>query len=237
MKADDQEKMMDKMREIARQNPDRIQIIETSVDAQIQIDFFESLQRIEESEENDIESLYNELICEETDIERKKDILAILTSFGEVESYRLLEDFLEIVDDDLKTWAFLACQQGRMFLESKLLEESKIYIASGLGGKDYRLRYVFAFSAREESYNDSQKNIVKGEIEYFLKKNDSIIEELKFASIYTICTTLIPIHINLIDLIQDIVGEINQYGDFIKENVYITNEKPIEIEDLKDVFI
>ncbi|PLX05803.1 MAG: hypothetical protein C0596_18695 [Marinilabiliales bacterium] len=80
MKIDDQEKMLEKMREIARQNPDDITIIETSVDSQIQIYFFESLQRIDENEDDvNIQALYNELICKETALDRKKEILAQLT--------------------------------------------------------------------------------------------------------------------------------------------------------------
>lgn len=238
MKIDDQEKMLEKMREIARQNPDDITIIETSVDSQIQIDFFESLQRIDENEDDvNIQALYNELICKETALDRKKEILAQLTSLGEVESYRLLEEYLKTAEDDIKTWAFLACQQGRMFLESKLLEESKIYIASGLGGKDHRLRYVFAFAAREGVYSDSQENIIRGEIEYYLKKNDGIIENIEFGEGYAICTSLVPIYVNLVELIQEIVSEINQFGNFIKENVFITNEKPVKIKELKDIFV
>ncbi len=234
---DNQEKMMEKMREIALQNPDNIRIIETSVDSEIQIEFFETLQRIADNEEEyDATALYNELVCKETAVERKKDILALLTSIGEVETYRLLEDYLKVADDEIKTWAFLACQQGRMFLESKLLEESKIYIASGLGGSEHRLRYVFAFSARKDELSASQKNMVKGEIDYFLKKNDSIIESFEFNEGYSICTALVPIYIDLVDLIQEIVGEINQFGDFLRENVFITNEKSIGASDLKNIF-
>ncbi len=228
---------MEKMREIARQNPENIRIIETSVNSDLQIEFFEALQEIsDEDEDEDIAVLNSELLSFDTSIDRKKEILAIFTSLGEVESYRHIEEYLKIADEEIKTWAFLACQQGRMFLESRLLEESKIYIASGLGGKEHRLRYVFAFTTKDGESTDSQKNIIKGEIEYFLKKNDGLVEKIDFIDGFTVCTALIPIYINLIDLIQEIVSEINQYGDFLRENVFVTNEKQVAIDDLKDIF-
>ncbi|MDD2636438.1 MAG: hypothetical protein PHW82_13180 [Bacteroidales bacterium] len=237
MKNNNQEDMLEKMRGIALQNPDKIQIIETSVDSEIQIEFFETLQRVSDIEEEfNLKSLYSELVCEETAIERKQDILAMFATAGEVESFRLLEDYLKNAADDIKTWAFLACQQGRMLLESRLLEESKIYVASGLGGRGHKLRYVFAFVSLDKTYNEYQKNIIKGEIEYFSKKNEGEIEKIEFVEAYTLCTVLVPLYVNLIELIEKIVEEINQYGGFLNDKVYITNEKLVQIEDLEIIF-
>lgn len=237
MKTDDQEHLLNKMREIALSNPDNIRIIETSVDAEIQIEFFELLQSVE-NEENlpDPNLLFSQLNDSSIALSEKKLILARLTSYGEVESYRLLENYLKDPQPELKTWAYIAYQQARMFLESNLLEESKIYIASGLGGKDHRLRYIFAFSTKEGSFTDSQKNIIKGEIEYHLKKNEGLMEEISFVDNFVMCTIIIAIYINLVELLQDVVGEINQYGDFLKENVFITNEKRITSKDLDSIF-
>lgn len=237
MKKRNQEEMMAKMREIALQNPENIRIIETSVDADLQIEFFETLQRLADiDEEYNIEALYSELNCDETALDRKKDILATLTSLGEVESFRLLEDYLKIANDEIKTWAFLACQQGRMFLESKLLEESKIYIASGLGGSDYKLRYIFAFASVNEDFSESQKGVVTGEIEYFLKKNEAEIENVEFLNKYVVCTALVPLYVDLVELMQQIVEEINQYGGFLHENVFLTNEKMVTVLELNEIF-
>lgn len=234
---DNQEKMLAKMREIALQNPDNIRIIETSVNSETQIEFFEALQDVDESiEEIDYSLLYKDLNDENVSIDDKKNILTLLTTVGEVETFRMLEEYLKIVPEELKKWAFLACQQGRMFLESRLLEESKIYIASGLGGKDFRLRYFFALSGKDESLNESQQNIIKGELEYFLKKRDAIIEEIKFEKSFVTSIALIPIYEDLVELIQDIVHEINQYGGFLKDNVFITNEKLVGYEALEDIF-
>ncbi len=234
---DEQESMLEKMRQIALNNPENIRIIETSVDAEIQIEFFETLQKAgEEKEFPEPKVLLEGLHDKNLTISQKKEILARLTAYGEVETYRMIEEYLKNPEPELKTWAYLSYQQARMFLESNLLEESKIYIASGLGGKDHRLRYIFAFSSKESSFTDAQKNIIKGEVDYFLKKNDGYSEELLFDKNYVICTTVIALYVNLVELIQEIVTEINQYGGFLKENVFITNEKKIYSQDLDLIF-
>ncbi|HOZ30330.1 MAG TPA: hypothetical protein PLL66_05390 [Bacteroidales bacterium] len=227
------------MREIALLNPEKIKIIETNVDAETQLEFYEVLQSLgntNTSNSFDTKILFQELTDQDTSVMHKKEILAKLVSIGEVESYRLIETYLKDPDPQLKSWAYLAYQQARMFLESNLLEESKIYIASGLGGKDHRLRYIFVFSSKESSYNKSQTNIIRGEIEYFLKKNDGYIEKLTFEQSYAICTILVAIHVDLIEIVQNIITEVNQYGSFLHENVFVTNEKAISISELESIF-
>jgi hypothetical protein len=234
-KYNDQEKMMEQVRKLALNNPENIRIIETNVDSDIQIEFFETLQKIEITENNiDPKALYAELFLNTVDIERKKEVLAILTVLGEVESFRLLETYLKKTTPELKSWAFLAYQQARLLLESKLLnKDSIIYVASGLGGKDHKLRYIFALFAKENNINETQKNIIKGEIEYSLKKNDGIIENILFKDKFVLCTILVPLYINLVELIQNMTEEINQYGNFLEENIFLTNEKPVTMEDIE----
>ena len=234
-KYSDQEKMMERIRQLALQSPENIRIIETNVDSDIQLEFFETIQKIETVKKDIIpKELYSELINDSTSLDRKKEILTILTIFGEVESYRLLEEYLKNPPPELKSWTFLAYQQARLLLESKLLnEDSVIYIASGLGGKDHKLRYIFAMFSKEGDVTESQKNIIKGEIEYLLKKNDGTIENVEFGGRYVLCTVLVPLQVNLVDLIQEITEEINQYGNFLEENVFITNERPVTTEEVE----
>jgi hypothetical protein len=231
-----QEKMINKMREIAQLNPEKIHIIETNVGAEMQLEFFETLQSF--TKEDNIpkpEQIWENLNKAETSLEEKKKSLALLASFGEVDIFRMIEKYLENPEKELQSWAFLAYQQARMFLEANLLDENKIYIASGLGGKGHRLRYAFCFIAKE-NFTDTQQNIFKGEIEYSFSKNDSILVELSFTGKYAIGTVLIALHVDIVDLIENIIKEINQYGNFLHENIYITNEKIIDTNQLDNLF-
>jgi len=233
-----QEEMLKKMREIALMKPENIRIIEASVDSEIQLEFFETLQRVFNSKNlpTEPQKLYSELNDLNTTPEKKKNILIELVALGEVESYRMIEGYLKNPDPELRSWAYLAYQQARMLLESNLLNESKIYIASGLGGRDHRLRYIFAFCARNKSLNKNQQNIIEGEIKYFLTKNDGIVEQLSFKKAFSICTALVAIHVNIVEMMQDMITEINQYGNFLKENIFLTNEKRISEVDLENIF-
>ena len=233
------EEMMARMRELALKHPEKIRIVETSVDAEIQIEFFETLQRLDEQNENalEIEDYRKILFGEEYSEQRIKEVLALLVTFGEVKTFRLLEEYMNSAPPELKTWAFLACQQAKMFMESKLLEETKIYIASGLGGQNHRLRYAFAIYTNQKEFDEYQKDTIKGEINYFLKKNDSKTEDIYFYENFAIVLCLVPVFTDLVDLLQLIINEINTYGNFLNPNVFITNEKPIVPQELKETLL
>ena len=172
---DKHEKMLSKMREIALNNPEKIRIVETNVNAEVQLEFYELMQRIGENEiSTEVDSLIHKL-ANASGLEDKKRILVTLACIGTVEAFRFLENYLSYCDDEIKKWVLLAYQQCQMFLESSLLDESKIYIASGLGGKEHRLRYIFVLAGTNKSdFTDFHKKVLENETEYYLNKQDSI---------------------------------------------------------------
>lgn len=232
------EQLLLKMREIVSKNPDGIQIVETNVDADVQIAFYEKMQSVsDDTKYGDIKIYEQQLFDESVSDEQKKDTLVMLASNSSVEDFRLVEKFMNACKPELKNWALLAYQQCRMFLESSLLDEEKIYVASGLGGKDMRLRYVLALSKADRSNFDSvQTHIAKGEFEYALKNSDSIVEDISFDGSFVVCKALIPIYENVLKLAQDICDEINQYGKFLSEDIFVTNERLITTTDLIKIF-
>ncbi len=84
----------------------------------------------------------------------KKEILARLATIEKVECYRVIEAFLEIAEEDLHDWALLALNESRMLLESKILDENQVFISTGLGGKEEKLRYFVALMSRTKSGSD-----------------------------------------------------------------------------------
>lgn len=229
--------MMEKMRDLAINHPEKIVIVETKVEPDIQIEFFETIKKVEKKIDKSLtpEDYKKELYDTDVTNDRKKEVLSILVVMGEVESFRLIEEYLGVVEKELKNWTFLACQQAKMFLESRLLEETKIYIASGMGGKDHRLRYSFALYTKNKLFSDYQKNTIEGEIKYFFGKEDCLLEEISYHESYVIATCLVPIYLDLVELLKNVLDEINQYGDFLEPNVFITNEKRIEVSELREV--
>ena len=124
-----------------------------------------------------------------------------------------------------------------MFLESSLLDESKIYVASGLGGKDHRLRYIFVLAGKKkEPFSDFEKKVMENEAKYYLEKSDSVCETIQYDGNYAICTALVPLHEDIVELVQSIIDEVNQYGGFIMQSIFITNEKLVSREALDKMF-
>lgn len=222
--------------QIAIDYPDRIKIVDTAVDAKVQLRFFETLQKIDREEKViDFEKLQQELYSEESSIQDKELALVYLSTIGDVKSYRLLEDYLKSVNKDLKNWAFIACQQSAMLLESSLLDEPKIFIASGLGGKNNCLRYSIVLTSDIDNLSESQLKTINGELDYFINKQGGVIETINYEAQYVMLLVLLPIQVNVSKFMSLIVAEINQYGNLLKSNILITNEKIINIDDIKDI--
>jgi hypothetical protein len=237
---EDAKKIISRMRQIALEHPENIRIIEASLNSKVQMEFFETLQTMDSIDisEVDINSLAQELNTGSTKVKRKKEILLTLTLVGEVESYRIIENYLKNPSKSMKTWAFLSYQQARLLLESRLLNKnSTIYIASGLGGKEHRLRYVFVLFSKLDSLSSTQKNIVKGEIEYYMNKNDGVVEKISYHDKYIICTVLVAIYVDVTELVYSISNEINQYGNFLDEKIFFTNERMIKSKDVDQLLI
>ena len=76
-----------------------------------------------------------------------------------MECYRAIESFLEIAEEILHDWAVLALNESRMLLESKFLDESQVFISTGLGGKEEKFRYFVVLMTRiEHGFGPDPKN-------------------------------------------------------------------------------
>ena len=58
-----------------------------------------------------------------------------MAAIDDVGAYRSIEKYSKNADDELKHWSLLALQESRMLLQSKLLDQSQIFISTGLGGE------------------------------------------------------------------------------------------------------
>lgn len=225
------------MREIALTHPERIRIVETNVDADVQLEFYAMMQTVGQQDNiPDMPELIDGLLLAEN-ADKKKRLLVEIASTGELEAFRFLEKYLADCDEDIRKWALLACQQCQMFLESSLMDESTIYVASGLGGKEHRLRYIFVLAGIEKfEFSDFQKKVISNETDYYLKKCDSMSENLQFEANYAICTALVPLSEDVVALVESIIAEVNQYGNFVSPSIFITNEKPVDKNILDKMF-
>lgn len=233
----DEEFLYKKIQEALESIPENFNILEEQIDVELQIEYFEFARKFREDDKVDyFLGLKDGLFDSLTDLETRKKILVALASSSEVESFRAIEQYLKDPDKELKDWAVLALQESRMLMHSALLDEQQVFISTGLGGKGHKLRYFLVFLNKSGGeLTEMQKKLLHDELKYALEQNDGELEELSSMIDFTTATVIIPIKAPLKELFRGIIDECNQYGDFLQEDMVITNVKklnPFEIVEL-----
>jgi hypothetical protein len=213
-----------------------INIINEKIDIALQMEYFEMSKTIKNDQDTSEWGQLIDLLFEpEINNFTKKKLLVQLAAIDDVGAYRSIEKYSKNADDELKHWSLLALQESRMLLQSKLLDQSQIFISTGLGGKENKLRYFFAFFTRNsEPFTDFQQNIIQKEFNYIFPKQESEIEEIHFFSEVVTVLSLVPVNIPVQDVFKSALQECNQYGDFIKENCIITNVRVMNLDEIRN---
>ncbi len=229
----------DKLKELLDKAGGKYTILEEQVDVDLQMKFFEFSTKLTKNKRtrkeiiDDVKLLYDTT----AELEDKKRILTELSESECVEGFRELEKFLKVVDKDLKSWAILAYQHCRIGLESKLLDENKVFISTGLGGKEDKLRYFTAFKTRlNTEFTETQRKIIDNEFSFVYKKNNCAIEEMKYVDQYLTILAIMPVDCVINDVIVSAINEVNLYGDFLHVDYLITNVKILEKSDIEYYF-
>jgi hypothetical protein len=231
----DSENLYDKIRELIGKVPENVSIMEDTIDVDLQVEYFEYSKRISTEYDGDWALDQIELLKEDDyPIKGKKQILARLATMEDVSAYRAIEAYASDPDRELREWSILALQESRMHLESHFLEENQVFISTGLGGKENKLRYFVVLIARNrEILTSFQKRIIRDEFSYVMKKYDGEIEDFKSSGYLAAMTMLIPIQHPVKDIFTEGINESNQYGDFLRENCIVTNVKKLTFAEVE----
>lgn len=232
------EKFYSDIQKIFEDLPDNFNILEDQIDLEVQMKYFELSGKIrDEQKEVDFLESEEELFSSETDNERKKEILIGLAATDDVKAYRIIEKFLKQTESELHSWAVLAFQENRMLLQTSLLEEQQFFISTGLGGKGKKLRYylVFINKSDDKILNKTQQKLLKDELEFGLKQADGEFESIEFSEGFSTSMVLLPVTAEIKDVFSDVIEECNQYGNFLEEDMIITNVKVLSRSEILDI--
>lgn len=209
--------------------PDNINILEEQINIDVQIAYFKASQEIkkEEAEADNSEELYHKLISTETELDEKKQLLLQLASKTSVDALRFIESYLKEVPEELKDWTILARHESKMNIQAELGESKSFFIATGLGGKNNKLRYSSAFFFTSSDVEDYKKDLLLSEFKFKLTKEEGELEEYAFLEKYAIFTFLFPIKKDIRIILNSTIEECNQYGNFIDEKILVTNVKKL----------
>ena len=169
--------------------------------------------------------------------ERKKKSLSRLASIPDVSAYRAIETYHSSpLETELFNWSSMALVSSRIVLSSDLSGQQQIYVSSGLGGHDRKLRFFALFSTNnQESLTDLQKEIIDREFRFHFQQADVEIEKLEIKDRYFTILMLFPINTDVRVSMNAAINEINQYGNFLDPKFLFTNVKVLtdsEIEAL-----
>jgi hypothetical protein len=215
-------------------------VLEQRIPIEIQIEYFkysEQMRKNQTKMTDDEYGVYIQSLTSETlSSEHKKYILSALAISSDVRAYRFLEDYAQHPDSDVTNWAYMALMESRISLESELLEEKQIYISTGLGGKGEKLRfYVLIIASKEEPFREYQRQTIESEFAYYLPAEDIEIERLAIYDFYVEFVLLIPVRKDIKAILDNIIAECNQYGNFISNRITVTNVKELSADEVAEI--
>ncbi len=130
----------------------------------------------------------------------------------------------------------MALQESRLKLESQLLDENKVLITTGLGGKGFKLRYfIVLFTPNGMPLNNAQRSIITKELKYCMRLNGSELEDIEFEDSFASVLCMIPLNVPPQSLFQSVIKECNVLGNFLFKEFIITNVKALSSDEIREV--
>ena len=221
---------------INKQGIDSFHVLEDLVPIEEQMEFFKYFDELKTRNvrfvrDTEIEMLFSS----DVSIERKKECLTVLSSIPDVKAYRAIETYQSSpLEPELKNWSSIALLGSRIGLDSELSGKRQIYISSGLGGHDKKLRFFTLFiTSSLENLTELQKQIVEREFRFQLEAADVDIEKFEIENNYFTILFLFPFKTDVRAVLQSSIEECNQYGNFLDEKFLFTNVKVFNDEEIQ----
>ncbi len=233
----DHDDLLAKLRQtLNEQGIDSFHILEDLVPIEEQMEYFRYFDRLRRENnpfvrDDEIAVLFSP----DESVDRKKRSLTLLASIPDVGAYRSIETYHSSpIESELEHWSSMALVSSRIVLSSDLSGHQQVYISSGLGGYDKKLRFFALFTTNDrQPFTDLQKEMVEREFTFQLQKADVVIEKLEIKENYFTILMLFPFNKDVKSNLNAAVKECNQYGNFLDSkylftNVKVLNEKEIE---------
>jgi len=233
---EEHDNLAEKIREILGGAPGKMKVLEQQIDMDLQVEYYECSQKMRaELEEKEALDKARYLAEPGYSPQVKREILARLASIERVECFRSIEAFLKNGEEELRDWTRLALNESRMLLESTLLDESQVFISTGLGGRDQKLRYfVVLVSKGDLALDDTQKKVIGNEFETILSCYNAEVEEIRFSEFMAAILILLPMQFAMSPVFREAIRECNYYGDFLENDFIVTNVKKMTFPEIKD---
>jgi hypothetical protein len=225
-----------KIQEAISSLPQNFSVLEEQIDIELQMEYFNYGRDLKTNFPPELILQHKaDLFDQSVPLDEKKNLLVLLASQEKVEAFRIIEKYAKNPDPELREWSILALQESRMVIQSSLMDEQQVYISTGLGGRGQKLRYFVVLIGRADNldYSPVQKKLLKNELDFAVTKNDGELEEMTFQKNLAIGVMLLPVKSDLQGVFSSVINECNQYCDFVRPDIIITNVKRMSIDEIK----
>lgn len=236
-----QDDLLAKLRQtLDEQGIDSFHVLEDLVPIEVQMDYFRYFDRLRtENPTFDRDEEVGILFSSEETIERKKKSLTLLALIPDVGAYRSIETYHSSpLEPELMHWSSMALVSSRIILNFDLSGHRQIYVSSGLGGQDKRLRFFTLFTTNDRNnFTDLQKKIVEREFKFQLQKAEVTIEEFEINDNYFTILLLFPFDSDVKTHLNEAIEECNQFGNFLETKFLFTNVKVLNTTEIEKLLI
>lgn len=230
------EKIFNRLVDLTKDNKSRLHILEETIPVDEQFEYFNYSNTVRENAGPDINRNYlvSLLFTPELSLEEKRKSLSLLAGLSDVAAYRAIETYHSSpLEPELANWSALALVESRIVLNSDLTGEQQVFISTGLGGHNNKLRYFCLIASNNQApFTYLQDEIIEREFRFQFEAAKIEIEKIEKEDNYVIYILLAAIEIDIKEMIDKIVRECNQFGNFIRPQVLITNTKILSREEI-----
>ena len=225
----------DDIQDFLNSMPEDYSVIDSQISIDTQMEYFELSQSLKEKKQVDIDVEIDILNSENSLIDDKKLALIKLASVDDVDAFRAIEKQIETSDINYKNWVLMAYQESRVLLENTLLDQQKVIISTGLGGKNHKLRYFVVFyRENDEIFELHQQKIIHNELIYSLEKDNAELENVSFDENFCKMVVLLPLKFQLKDFFKQVIADCNEFGNFLKPYFILTNVKIMDNVEINE---
>jgi hypothetical protein len=209
-------------------------VLETDVPVERQMEYFHYSETVRKSLGDDsVENQITALNDSGATSEQRKYAMTFLAVSGDVKAFRALESYSREHQDEKDEWISMALLHAKITLESELSDQRQVFISTGLGGKGHKLRFFSLFKSNDlKPFSTYQAELISKEIPFHIHKYDGECEELKIEENYFTVVFLIDLKTNIKKMLEEMLRECNQYGDFISKSFIVTNVKKYDREEI-----
>ncbi|MGC8864789.1 MAG: hypothetical protein ACP5O2_03605 [Bacteroidales bacterium] len=208
------------------ENDDRLRVVEDIISLKTQNKAMQLAEKFKAASIPDEKALEmaEQLWNPYTKLKEIHKILVILAFRSNVQAFRIIEKYKENPHPRAEEMVRFCYHISKISLEGELTDQPLGLIATGLGGKKTKLRFLLViFPENPVPLTKAQQKIIQNEWKEICAKYDIETESKYSCPEYVLFRLLSPLRVDFAEVAREFVTECNLYGNFLSNKILITN--------------